>query len=307
MGGADPTIQGVGAEKPCRPAESAGWQDLQVCWSVRGGRLDRPWAALPPTATAARSARIGLTIALAPWCSLGCGRSLIATDRLPQNLRRQTDVALGLLRYRLVDLRRLNRHPLDMLRLIAVIGLLFIVGAIVVLTLVVLAIPTLATIALVAAVALAAMALPTIALALIALALVILEFTVPLVTAIGLIVRTALTVVIIVTLLIILVRVLILARILALLLKARIQNAIVVVGMLKIVLSGDAVSHLTGIARHGQELFHQLLGVAARPHPATAVIVGIPAATAPAAAGWTWFAAHAAALTVLHVVEIIHR
>ena len=57
--------------------------------------------------------------------------------------------------------------------------------------------------------------------------------------------------------------------VLLLLFKARIQNAVIVIGMLEIIFREHAVARRTGVARHGEELFHQLLSIA--PHASVIV------------------------------------
>src|SRR5690242_6903751 len=56
----------------------------------------------------------------------------------------------------------------------------------------------------------------------------------------------------------------ILLTVLLLLLEARIQNAIIMVGVLEVIFRQNAVTGGTGVTRHIQELFHELLGIA--PH-----------------------------------------
>ena len=97
-----------------------------------------------------------------------------------------------------------------------------------------------------------------------------------------------------------------------LLFKPRVQNAVIVVGMLEIVFRENAVARRAGIARHGEELFHQLLRVAAHPAVVVAAVeirVAATAATAAAtSAAWTRFAAVAATLTVFHIiVRFVHQ
>ena len=96
-----------------------------------------------------------------------------------------------------------------------------------------------------------------------------------------------------------------------LLFKPRVQNAVIVVGMLEIVFRENAVARRAGIARHGEELFHQLLRVAAHPAVVVAAVeirVAATAATAAATSAWTRFAAVAATLTVFHIiVRFVHQ
>ena len=107
---------------------------------------------------------------------------------------------------------------------------------------------------------------------------------------------------------------LIVVRLTALLLKAGVQDSIVVIGVLEIVFGQDAITGRAGIARHHEKLFHELLRVAART-TAAAVVIGIatatPAAAATAttaAAARTGFAAVTAALTALHIIVLfIHQ
>ena len=100
--------------------------------------------------------------------------------------------------------------------------------------------------------------------------------------------------------------VLLIARLLVLLLRleARIQHPVIMVGVLEVILSRNPVAHLACVPRHGEELLHELLGVAPGPNPA--VEVGPPIAAAPAAAatGRTGFSAVAAALAIFHMVVI---
>lgn len=93
-----------------------------------------------------------------------------------------------------------------------------------------------------------------------------------------------------------------------LLLEARIQNPVVMVGMLKVIFSQHTVAGGTGVARHGQELFHELLGIT----PYAPVVIPIKAAVwAPAAAAaWTRLAVVTATLTIFHIfvmLLIVHQ
>lgn len=95
--------------------------------------------------------------------------------------------------------------------------------------------------------------------------------------------------------------------ILLLLLKACIEHTIVMIRVLEIIFRGDAITHCTGIARHGEEFFHKLLRVAARSHVA-AIEIGIAVRTA--AAHGAWLASSTvipSALSVLHIVRLIHQ
>src|SRR5581483_5924235 len=118
-------------------------------------------------------------------------------------------------------------------------------------------------------------------------AVLFLALVVALVTARGLImVIVALAVIIVETVLLLLL----------LRFEARIQNTVVVIGMLEIIFRRNPVAHGAGIARHRQELFHKLLRVAARPHVA-AIEIRV-AVRPPTAAHGTWLATVTTALSV---------
>ncbi len=97
---------------------------------------------------------------------------------------------------------------------------------------------------------------------------------------------------------------LVLAALAVLLLKTGVQHAVVVVGVLEIVLGQNAVTRRAGVSGHRQELFHELLRVAART-AGIAVEIRIAASASTSAPHWTWFAAVAAALTVFHSIVLL--
>ena len=94
-----------------------------------------------------------------------------------------------------------------------------------------------------------------------------------------------------------------------LLLEPRIQNTIIVIGMLEVVFRQDTIPGRARIARHGQEFLHQLLRIAAHPAVVTTVKVWIAATTATATASTTAartrFAAVTTALTALHIIVLL--
>ena len=92
-----------------------------------------------------------------------------------------------------------------------------------------------------------------------------------------------------------------------LLLEARIQNTVVMIGMLKVVFRQYAIARGTGVTRHDEEFFHELLGIA--PHAPTIAAVEVGVAATATATARARFAAITAALTILHIVMrlIIHQ
>ena len=96
-----------------------------------------------------------------------------------------------------------------------------------------------------------------------------------------------------------------LLSVLLLLLEARVQHAVIVIGMLEVVFRKHAVTGGTRIPCEREILFHELLRVAAHA-PVAAIIIGISAAAAAAAHG-PRLAAVSATLTIFHVVWFVHQ
>lgn len=93
------------------------------------------------------------------------------------------------------------------------------------------------------------------------------------------------------------------ARLAVLLLEAGVQHPIIVIGVLEIILGKNPVAGGSGIARKGEILLHQLLGIAARPI-VVAVEIRITARRTRFATTST-AAAITSALTSLHVILLI--
>jgi hypothetical protein len=93
--------------------------------------------------------------------------------------------------------------------------------------------------------------------------------------------------------------------VLLLLFETRIQNPVIVIGMLEVILSKHAVSGRAGVAREREILLHELLRVAA--HAPGAAVETTRAATAAPAHRTRTFAAITAALTALHIVRFVHQ
>ena len=113
---------------------------------------------------------------------------------------------------------------------------------------------------------------------------------------------------------VVLLAILLTVRLAVLLFKTRIENTVIKIGVLEIVFRQNPVAGRPGVARHGQELFHQLLRVTAQTAVIAAVEIGVTATTAAtaaataAAAARTRFAAVTAALTALHIIVLfVHQ
>ena len=233
------------------------------------------------------------------------------TGRNSQNSGRQADLRLGRRRLRNglhIGLHRRLRR-LHQLILGLILGMLSVLGMlIVVLRLMALTLPRILGLVLVLIVArglVAALIGPILALAITltieVLAVVTAAIVAPIITRVA-----ALAVALIGTLVALLP-----LWLAVLLLEFSVQNAIIVIGVLKIVLGENAVTRRAGIARHGEKFFHQLLGIAPHPPVIAAVEVRIASAataTTAAAAAWARLTAVAAALTALHIIVLfIHQ
>lgn len=93
--------------------------------------------------------------------------------------------------------------------------------------------------------------------------------------------------------------------VLLLLFEARIQDAVIVIGMLEVVFREHAIAGGAGVTSERQILLHELLRVAA--HASGAAVEAARATTAASAHGTRTFAPITAALTAFHIVRFVHQ
>lgn len=245
-----------------------------------GGLSLRTWAcARTATATAAGTV-------FATTLFVGCTLAGAFFKAAAQNLGRQTDVlARAAARFRCVSLLHGRLRRLSFGLLVLGLVLIWVLAWVLVLVL----------IALIAAIALALAWLVILRALFVRRPLVVATLRVIALIALTVaLIGTLATLVLVALAVVVLVLILLLLR-----LEARVQHPVIVVGMLEIVFRRDPVAHRAGVARHRQELFHQLLRIAARTH--AAIKIRIARTTPASAAGRTRFAAIiAAALTVFH-------
>jgi hypothetical protein len=254
-----------------------------------------------PGRTTAAAGRLAATtlVAGAIRGTFGTGRKF---GRHGQNAGRQTDFLLG----RGVRLDWSLRLSLRLRRLSGLLRGLLVVGLLVRLRLV--AAPLIVLIVVTGVlVAVVVTVLIIVAALAIVLAIVVAAIVIPaVVVRVAALVTALVTTVVLVGPLAVLVILLpVWLAVLLLLLKAGIQHTIIMVGMLEIVFRKHTVARRGGVARHGEEFFHELLGVAAHTAIAAAVEVRVAPAAAAAAARWARLAAVTAALTALHVVVVL--